>query len=120
MIFGYKLEEIRKAAVAFVVALVAIAGMFATLDPNTTQAAVAVVVALFNVVSVFLASNHTLDDVSKAVQALQASSLGLITLFVTLDPGVVEAVAAIVLAFINVYGVWRVRNNTHESKIHPS
>jgi hypothetical protein len=100
-------EEYRKAVVAGVVALFAFLIFFVTFEPGTQEAAIAVVIAVFNVGSVFLNKNHTLDDVSKAVGALQASSLGLVTLFVTLDPTTVESIGAIVLAILNVYGVWK-------------
>lgn len=104
-------EEYRKAVVAGVVALVALLSFFIVFDPGTQMAATAVVIAVFNVGSVLLNKNHTLDDVSKAVGALQASSLGLVTLFVTLDPSTVESIGAIVLAGINVYAVWKSVNS---------
>lgn len=103
-------EEYKKAVVAGAIALIALLAFFFTFDPGVQPAVVAVIIAVFNVGSVFMNKNHSLDDVSKAVGALQASSLGLVTFFITLDPSTVESIGAIVLAFINVYGVWKAMN----------
>lgn len=104
------LERYKKAIVAFVIAAIALAGFFITFDPGFQTAAIAVIIAGFNVASVLLAKNHSVDDVAKAVQALQASSLAMVALFITVDPSTVETIGAAVLALLNVYGVWYATN----------
>lgn len=105
-----KLDEYRKAVVAFLIAAFALLAFFVTFDPGIQLAAIALTGAVFNVVGVFLAKNHTLDDVSKALTALQASTIALVGFWVTVDPSTTESVAAIIAAVVNVYGVWRVTN----------
>ena len=105
-----RLDEYRKASIAAVIAVLAVLSFFVTFDPGIQTAAIALTVAVFNVVGVFLAKNHTLDDVSKALTALQASTLALVGFWVTVDPSAAESVAAVIAAVVNVYGVWRATN----------
>ena len=101
----------KKATIAAVIAVIALLGFFIAFDPGTEAAAIAVVIALFNVVGVAMAKNHTFDDLSKSVIALQASALGLVSLFIVVNPDTIEAIGAIVLAGLNVYGVWKTTND---------
>ena len=57
-----------------------------------------------------MAKNHTFDDLSKAIVALEASAIGLVSLFVVVDVNTVETIGAIVLAALNVYGVYTATN----------
>jgi hypothetical protein len=108
---SYSLSEVQKAVVALVIAGVAIAGYFVAFDPGFQDAAVLVTVGVFNVIGVFAAKNHTADDVSKAVLALAASSLGLVAFFVTVNPNDTQTILGIVAAVVNAFGVWFVPNS---------
>lgn len=110
MIFGYTLAEAQKAVVALVVAAVTLTGYFVVFDPGFNEAAVAATVAVFNVLGVFLATNHTAADAQKAVSALAASALGLVGFFTTVDPGTTEITLGVLAALANVYAVYKARN----------
>jgi hypothetical protein len=108
-ILGYELDQIRKTVVAFVVAVLALVGLFVAFDPNLEQAAIAVVIAAFNVVAVFNASASP-QDIGKTVKALVASGLALVGLFHTFNPDETEKIIAAVGAAVNVLGVFFVSN----------
>ena len=108
--FGNTLAETQKAVLALLVSGLTLLGFFVVFDPGFNEAAVAVTVGAFNVLGVFLAKNHTPDDVQKSVSALAASTLGLVGFFVTVDANTTETVLGIVAALVNVYAVYRVRN----------
>lgn len=107
---GLSIDEAKKAVLAFVVAVFALAAFFITFDPGAQTATIAVVVAVFNVIGVFMAKNHTADDLQKALTAFQASTVALLAFFVTVDPSTVESVGAILTAIVNVYAVYKVTN----------
>ncbi len=104
------LSNYRKAVVAGLVALFALLAFFITFDPGIQTATIAVAVAVFNVVGVFMTTNHTANDLAKAVTALQASALGLAAFFITVDPSTVEAIGAIATGIVNVYAVYKATN----------
>lgn len=108
--FHYSLAQVQKALVALVVAGVAIAGYFVVFDPGFQQAATLVVTQVFAVIAVFATTNHTAADVQKAVMALLGGVLGLVALFTTVDPNTAETVGGIVLAVLQVYGVFKTSN----------
>lgn len=110
MTLSEKLDEYRKATVAGLVALFAILGFIITFDPGLQTAAIAVTLGVFNVAGVAMSKNHTADDLSKAVMALVASAIGLVSLFVVVDVNTVETIGAIALAIVNVYGVYTATN----------
>ncbi len=110
MIFGHPISEVRKTAVAFIVAAVALAGYFVAFDPGFQDAAIMCTVAVLNVVAVYQTKNATPDDLSKAAQAAVASALALVGLFVTVNPGDVETIVGIVAALFNVAAVFWTRN----------
>ncbi len=85
--------------------------------PNFVGAGLALVLssspspgALFAVGGVFLAKNHTTDDLSKAVTQLQGAALTIVGYFATADPGTVEKIAVVTGAVVSVIGVWWARN----------
>jgi hypothetical protein len=110
MLANYSLDQVKKAVVAAVVAVVYLVGFFVVFDPGFQVAAVQVVAFVFAVIGVFASKNHTADDASKAVVALAGSALALVGLFVTVDPGTAETVAAIVVQLGLVYGVFKSTN----------
>lgn len=113
---SYSLSEVKKAVVALVVAGVAIAGYFVAFDPGFQDAAILVTVGVFNVIGVFAAKNHTADDVSKAVLALTASTIGLVSFFVTVNPNDTQTILGIVGALVNAGLVFYVPNQPSPSR----
>lgn len=104
------LKAYRKAVVAFIISVIGLAAFFVQFDPGFQAAAIAVTVAVFNVVAVFMTTNHTAQDLEKSVKALTASVFGLLAFFVTVDPDTAETVTAIAIALANVYGVYKATN----------
>lgn len=108
---SYNLGEMKKTVVAFVVAVIALAAFFIHFDPGFNDAAIAVIAAGFNVAGVFLAKNHTVDDVQKTLQAFTASAIALVAFYVTIDPTDSETIFALVAAAVNVFGVYKLPNS---------
>jgi len=114
MIFGYTLDQAQKAVIAFVGFALLLVAYFVAFEPGTEAAVTAVIVYGFGVARVFMAKNHTVDDLQKAVEALATSVVGLVGLYVTVDPSVLETVLAAVANAAVVYGVYRVANGPTE------
>lgn len=110
LIFGYTIPEAKKAAAALVVFALGIVGYFVAFDPSLTQAAPLLASAVVGVVGVFLAKNHTADDVQKAVQALLASGFAVASVYLTVDPNTVQTITTLVLAVVNVVVVHQAVN----------
>lgn len=104
------LAQVQKALVALISAGALIAGFFITFSPGLEAALIAVTVEAFAVISVFLAKNTTVDDVSKTVQALTASVVGVVALFANVATTDTEKVISIVALLVPVVLVYLVPN----------
>lgn len=109
MIFGYTLDESRKAVLAFAAFAAAIAALFITYDPSINEAAVTVVSAIFGVIGVFLAP-YSPENLSKAVTQLQTSLVALVSFWVTIDPSLEVKIGTAVAAALSAYAVFKIRN----------
>lgn len=109
--FGYELEEVRKFALAAVGALVLLASFFIAYPVGFEDALGVVVGEVFAVAGVFLAKNHTADDLAKAVQNLAGATIALVAFFETVSPTTEAKVFAIIAQLAVVYGVYKVAND---------
>lgn len=109
MIFGYTLEEARKAVIAFITFGAAIAALFIAYDPGINEALITLVGAVAGVVGVFM-SPYNAEDLSKAVSQLQGAALSLVGFWVTVDPSLEVKIGTAVAAALSAYAVFKVRN----------
>jgi hypothetical protein len=108
--FQYTLGQVTKAAVSAVLFAFALAGFFIAYDPDLQQATVVVVLSLSAVISVFATPNHTVADVTKAVEQLKGSVLTVVG-FIVMVPAAVEVqIGAAVAALLSFYPIWLARN----------
>ena len=111
MVFGYTLQEAKKAVVAFVLSAVVLVGFFIAV-PMEFQTMLPIIIGqLFGVAAVFLTKNHTADDLSKAVQQLAGSVFSLVAVFTQVSPDTVESVALVIAQLTIVYAVYQARNH---------
>ena len=98
-----------------VVACIGMAGAAAALiltgyDPTFTQACIALAGSVFGVVGVFASKNHSVDDLSKAVAALQGAALTVVGYFATIPTDTPEKVAILAGSVVTVIAVFWVPN----------
>lgn len=110
MILGYTVDEARKAVVQIVSALLLLAGFFIVFDPSFGPAVLAVVTALFGVIQVFYSTNVNELDVTKALQSLTASVIGVVTVFTTVDPSRTEQWLSLIALAVPPIWVYVTRN----------
>lgn len=110
--FDYSLGEVRKAVIALLVLGLAAAALFIHIEPGFDQAVVILAGEVFAVIGVFAATNHTADDVSKALAQLQGAALTVVGYFATVNPDTVEKIAVLAGAFVSAYAVWRFGNKS--------
>ena len=94
--FNYSLAQLQSTLIALAIAVISIVGFFIALKPGFEQAFVVVISEVFAVVGVFLAKEHTYDDLSKAITNLAGGVVTLVGFFATLNPDTAETVLAIV------------------------
>jgi hypothetical protein len=112
LIFGYSLAEAKKAVVSTIALIGALlAFVLSDYDPSVTDGFVALAGALAGVFGVFLAKNHTEEDLSKAVAQLQGAALSVAGYFVTVQPGTVEKITILTGAAVSVIAVYWLRND---------
>lgn len=111
MIFGYTLGQVRKMVIALVGTVLLLGGYFIVFEPGTRDAVIAIVIYGFGVVRVFLAKDVTVDEQQKAVEQLATSVIGLVGLYVTIQPSVLELVLAVVANVFLVLAVAGTRND---------
>lgn len=110
MLFGYSIDQVQKAVVAAVGAILLIVGFCVAFEPGTEAALTAIIVYGFGVARVAMAKNHTVDDLQKAVEQLATAIVGMVGLYFTVDPSVLEIVLAVIANVAVVYAVFRVPN----------
>jgi hypothetical protein len=115
VIFGYTLEEARKAVVAFVFLILSAFALFVVFpadikDVSFTDAVIALTGSVFGTVGVFMDKNVTADDLSKAVTQLQGSALAVVGYFTVVPVGTVEKISLFAGAILSVYLVFRTPN----------
>lgn len=108
--FSYRLGEIRKSVVAGLVLGLAVLGLLWVHDPSFDQAVIVLAGEVFAVVGVFLAKNHTIDDVSKALSQLQGAVVSVVGYFVVINPTTLEKMSVLVAAAVSAYAVFKTTN----------
>jgi uncharacterized membrane protein len=111
LIFGYSIAEAKKAVVSAVFLIGAVVALiFSDYDPGFTEACVALAGSVFAVAGVFMAKNHTKDDLSKAVSQLQGAALTVVGYFATVQPGTVQKITILAGAVVSVIAVYWTTN----------
>jgi uncharacterized membrane protein len=117
VIFGRSIAEAKKTVVSALFLIGAVLALILSdYDPNFTQACVALAGAIFAVVGVFMAKNHTEQDLSKAVSQLQGAALMVVGYFATVQPGTVQKITVLTGAAVSVIAVWWARNDMPYTK----
>jgi hypothetical protein len=120
VIFGYTVDQARKAVIAFIGGLILLVAMFVTFPIGFDEALGVVLAQGFAVLGVFLAKNHTPDDLTKALQQLAGGVVALVALFETVDPNTLETIIAIVGEFGLFYAVFHASNDPRANRNHPN
>lgn len=110
MIFGYSLAEAKKTVIAFIVFGGAVAAMFIAYNPGINEAAITLASAIFGVIGVFLQPQFSIEDLSKAVTALQGAAIGLGNFFLVIEPSTTVQITSVVGAAIALYAIYRANN----------
>jgi hypothetical protein len=105
--FDYSLSELRKA----IVSVIYLGGMVAALiltgyDPGFTEALIALVGPVFGVVGVFLAKNHSPDDLQKALEQVKAAALTCVGYFVVIPTSTETKLVILIGSVAAAYGVY--------------
>lgn len=111
LIFGYTIEECRKAVVAAIYvgfAVVMLVGFAPAV--GFENAVLAIVGPLATVALVFQAKNHTPDDVQKALEALKMAVLNAVAYYVTVPDSTGESITMLIAGVVMYLGVRQVRN----------
>lgn len=118
MILGRSLAETKKAVVAFISLVGAVLALaLSDFDPSFTDACIALAGGVFAVIGVYMAKNHTGQDLSKAVAQLQGAALTVVGYFATVQPGTVQKISVLTGAVVSVAGVWWVRNEVPNTRV---
>jgi hypothetical protein len=108
------LSNAQKAAVAAVGLLGAILALVIPgYDLNFTQTVVALVGPVFGVIGVFVAKNHTPEDLGKALAALQAAALAVAGYFVEVPASTGMKITVLIGAVVAVVAVWWIPNSNY-------
>lgn len=111
LIFGFSLAESRKAVVAaiyFGFAIVMLVGVVPHV--GFQHAVLALVGPTYAVVGVFLAKNHTPDDLQKALEALKAAFTTAITFYIAVPASIGNVMTMLITGIVMAVGVYWARN----------
>lgn len=117
MIFGYTLAEAKKAVIAFITFGGAVLAMFIAYDPGINEAAITLAGAIFGVVGVFLTPQFSIEDLSKAVAALQGAAIGLGNFFLVIEPSTEVQITSVVGAAIALFAIYRANNEKRHNVV---
>jgi hypothetical protein len=108
--FRYSLAEVWKPVVALIFLIVAAIGLFITAEPGFVEACVTLAGAVFAVIGVFAAKNHTKDDLQKALEQLKGATLAVVAYFAVVPTSTEEQITALVGAVASVIAVYWTSN----------
>lgn len=103
--FDYSLGELKAAIFAFVYLVFAILMLFIIPPAGFENAVLAVVPALFAVVSVFSATEHSTADLQKALEALKAAVASATMFYVAVPASVSNAITMLITGVVMAIGV---------------
>lgn len=104
---GYTLAESRKFVTAVVFAAGSAATLFVVFDPSFTQAIASLVGAVYATIGVFAATNHTVDDVQKALEALKGAALSVVGFYITVPASTGTQLTVLIISAVAVYAVYK-------------
>jgi uncharacterized membrane protein HdeD (DUF308 family) len=107
---NYSLKEVRKAVVSLFVLAAAVVGLFVTTNPDFIQACTTLIGAIFAVVGVFAAKNHTSDDLQKALEQFKGAALTVVGYFAVVPTDTGERAGAIIGLIVAVAAVYWTSN----------
>ena len=116
MIFGYSLSEAKKTVIAAITFGGAIALLFITYNPGINESAITLAGALFGVLGVFMAPQFSVEDLSKALVALQGAAIAMANFWVTVSPSLTVKITTAVGAIIALVAIY-VANNSKKHNI---
>jgi multisubunit Na+/H+ antiporter MnhB subunit len=105
------LAQAKKAVVSLIfLGGAAAALIFSGYNPDFTQSVVALAGAGFGVVTVYMAKNHTDDDLSKAVAQLQGAALSVVGFYAVIPTDTVGKISLLTGAALSAFAVFKARN----------
>lgn len=104
-LFGYTLPELSAAIIAAVYFAFAIVMLFIIPPAGFENAVLAVVPALFAVIQVFGATEHTPGDLQKTLEALKAAVTTAIAFYIAVPASVGNAVTMLITGVVMAIGV---------------
>lgn len=104
-LFGYTLPELSAAIIAAIYFAFAIVMLFIIPPAGFENAVIAVVPALFAVIQVFGATEHTPGDLQKALEALKAAAMTAVTFYVAVPGSVGNAITMLITGVVMAAGV---------------
>lgn len=117
MIFGYTAAQAKKTVVAAITFGAAIAAMFIAYNPGINEAAITLAGAVFGVAGVFLSPQFSIEDLSKAVVALQGAAIGLGNFFLVIHPSTVVQITSVVGSALALYAIYRANNEKPHNRV---
>jgi hypothetical protein len=117
MIFGYTLAEAKKTVIAVITFGAAVAAMFIAYNPGINEAAITLAGAIFGVIGVFLSPQFSIEDLSKAVAALQGALIALGNFFFVIHPSTVVQITTVVGSAIALYALYRANNEKNHNAV---
>lgn len=111
MIFGYTLDEAKKAVIAAIAFTGAIVALFVAYDPGVNEAAISIAGALIGIIGVFQAPQFSIEDFSKYLEALKGALIAMANFWFVIEPSLTVKITTAVGAIIALVAIRRARNN---------
>lgn len=110
MIFGYTVAESKKFVIAFIAFGGAMAAMLITYDPGINEAAISIAGSLIGIIGCFTATQFSIEDFSKYLEALKGALIAMANFWFVMDPSWTVKATTLVGAIIALAAI-RVANN---------
>lgn len=105
-LFGYTLPELSAAIIAVIYFAFAIVMLLVIPPAGFENAVLAVVPALFAVVTVFGATEHSPGDMQKALEALKAALFSAVSFYVAMPASIGQAMTMLITGVVMALGVY--------------
>lgn len=105
MIFGYSIAESKKFVIAAIAFTGSIVALFVAYNPGVNEAAISIAGSLFGLVGVFTATQFSIEDFAKYLEAFKGATIAMANFWFVVNPSLTVKITTAVGAIIALVAI---------------
>jgi len=105
VVFGYSVAESKKFVIAAIAFTGSIVALFVAYNPGVNEAAISIAGALFGLIGVFTATQFSIEDFAKYLEALKGACIAMANFWFVVNPSLTVKITTAVGAIIALVAI---------------